>query len=1520
VQHPVREHGFGPADRMLHKTRSSFDAHVWEILAPLVSGGTVVMAPPGVEEDPRAMLAAVAADKVTVLQVVPSVLRLLADLSAAEDWAAADSLRLLFCGGEPLQAALCRKVAGLRPGLRIVNTYGPTECAIDVTAHVVDAGQGPAGQSPAGQSPADGEPPAAGALVPIGTPITGTRALVLDDEGELLPPGVPGELCVTGPGVGLGYHRRPGQTAAAFVPDPYGPPGGRMYHTGDRVRRRPDGTLEFIGRRDHQVKVNGVRVELGEIESVLAAHPQVTAAVVTAAASADGTRLTGYVTGPADPGELRGYLRGRLPAPMVPAAFVVLREFPLSPSGKVDRAALPAAGGAAAGRREYAPPRTHAEQVITGIWAELLAVEPQRVGRDDDFFELGGHSLLTVRLAARLRGAFDVDLALRDLLTATTVAGQADLLGRQQTVQPVVPVPRDGPLPLSSGQRRLWFLDRLDPGGTQYVLPHVMRLHGAVDRAALRQALTEVVTRHEILRTRYVSADGEPGQVADPPGELPLSTATATGEELEGVLGELVGRPFDLAAGPVLRATLVTMADADEHLLVLCVHHIACDGWSMEIIGRELLACYAAARAGRPAGLHEPVLQYADYASWQQDGLTSPELSGDLAYWRGRLAGAVGAEVPPDRPRPPVWSGRGAMSSFTVPAELAGQLGRLGRGAGATPFMTMLAAFVVLLSRYTGSQDIVVGTPVAGRVDAQTRGLVGFFVNTLVLRTDLSGAPSFTELLRRVRTDCLAAYAHQDVPFERLVEDMQPDRDPSRNPVFQIMFEMGTDTVTAEAGGLSAEPVWDGLGWRTAKFDLTLGVAERTDGSLYGYIEYATDLFDAGTIDRLAANYLALLRSAVRAPGLAIGGLELLSGAERRMLLRDLSAEVGSGPPESAERLDEAIARQAAATPDAIAVEQGGITLSYARLEAAASAFAQALRGRGVAAETPVAVCARRGIGVVIALLAILKAGGVYLPLDPDNPPDRIASLLADSGAAIVLSEADLPDPRDRPGEPQAAPEPVTGPDNLAYVIYTSGSTGAPKGVMISHRAYLHHCRVIGDAYDIRPGDRVTLLSALVFDVAMDQMAATLLAGATIVVAESGLTSPARLAGWLGAQRVTHVEITPAHYRELMATVAPGDGRLGRLRLMNVGSDVVTYDDARRWYATGLPGTFLCNYGPTECTVTCTLHPVSAQEADDHRREQTVPIGRPVAGTRAYVLDRWLNPVPPGVPGELYLGGVRLARGYLRRPGLTAQRFIPDPFGPPGERLYRTGDLVRYREDGAIEFLGRLDTQVKIRGFRIELGEIEATLAGHPLVRAAAVTAHRAGGAPELSAYAVIEDGAEPRELRDYLRTRLPSYMVPAYWTILPELPLTPSGKVDRRALPAPERLRRAYAAPATPAQQQIAGVWARVLNLERVGIHDDFFEVGGHSLLATRVHTRIEELFAIELPLRRLFDATTVAALAAVVEAEVEARIAMLSDDEVEALLAQTAGPAGPAQTAQERTGDTARQNLTSEQRGESE
>jgi amino acid adenylation domain-containing protein len=835
-----------------------------------------------------------------------------------------------------------------------------------------------------------------------------------------------------------------------------------------------------------------------------------------------------------------------------------------------------------------------------------------------------------------------------------------------------------------------------------------------------------------------------------------------------------------------------------------------------------------------------------------------------------------------------------------------------GRARSATSFMVLLAAFHVLLARYSGQVDLAVGTPVAGRTRAETEDLVGLFVNTVVLRADLSGAPTFAELLDRVRADAVQAYAHQDLPFERLVDELRPDRDLSRNPLFQVMFELlHARRNPLELAGVEVEQLQ--TQWQVAKFDLTVSFEEQPDGRLECLFEYSTALFDRSTVQRMAQHYLQLVRSAVSTPDAPIGELEMLTGPERRQLLADWSGTPAEPPRRC---VPELFSARAAERPDALAVVFAGASescLTYAELNARANQLAHHLRAAGVGPESVVGVCLERGPDVVVALLGVLKAGGCYVPFDPEHPAERLAFMLADAGAGFVLTHSRFADRLSGPAgatgrptvisldgdralvaqQPTHDPAVALDPQQLAYVIYTSGSTGQPKGVLIQHGSYAHHCEVIAEAYGIGAEDRVVLLSALTFDVAMDQMAATLLAGATVVVSDPLFWSPAELADRLAEHRVTVMEITPAYYRELVAGLGRDDRRLAGLRLMNVGSDVVTVDDARHWAATGLPARFLCNYGPTEATVTCVLHPVSG-ELPGARGESTLPIGRPVPGTTAYVLDPDLNPVPVGVPGELYLGGVRVARGYHRRPALTAERFVPDPFSPAPGRLYRTGDLVRYAADGVIEFLGRIDQQVKLRGFRIELGEIEAVLAQHPAVRAVAVVARELRpGDRRLVAYLVGRDGTAPdiAALRAFLGDQLPEYMIPSLWVDLPELPLTSSKKVDRKALPAPEadrpQLEHGYLAPRTPVEEAIARIWGEVLGLERIGVHDGFFDLGGHSLLATRVLAQLRRAFELELPLRLLFEAPTVALQAEAVERAVEAEIAGLSDEEVEALLA---------------------------------
>ncbi|MEU3657580.1 amino acid adenylation domain-containing protein [Streptomyces sp. NPDC032161] len=1509
----VEAYAMTAADRLLQKTTIGFDAALWEFLSPLVSGGTVVMAPADAHRDPSVMAAAMARHGVTLLQLVPSVLRLLVQEPAL---AGCTALRLVSSAGEPLPADLCERLRAVVPGVEISNTYGPTECSIDSTAHRY-AGEGLPGSG----------------TVAIGAPLPGVGVSVVDPADLLVPIGVPGELCVRGVGLARGYLGRPGLTAERFGVDPYATvPGGRWYRTGDLVRWRADGTLEFLGRADDQVKIHGVRVEPAEIEALLLAHPGAAGAAVVARPGAHGElELTAYAV-PAAPGaadaelrkELLAHLAARLPAAVVPSRLVLLDALPLTASGKVDRRALPgpkeAAQSPAAADPDRTAPRTATERAVVEAMAAVLEIpEP---GLDDDFFTLGGHSLLAIRLVLGLRRAFGIGMTVADLFADRTPAALAARIDRATGAADtadggIVPVPRDGEPPLSFGQRRMWFLDQLEPGSQEYLIPLALRLRGPLDTAALRGALDEVARAHEVLRTRYADRDGSPVQLIDPPGPVAFRLVDLTGaaggaddvaDRARELLDEALCTPFDLSAEHPLRVTVIRAAPED-HWVALAAHHIAFDAWSTKVFLRDLDTAYTALAAGRSSPLRPGPVQYADFAAWQRGREDGPETVRQLGHWLGRLGGLTPVELPSDRPRTATRDAAGDTVIVDVPEAVGRAVTELGSRHGATPFMTLLSAFQVLLHRYTGRTDIAVGVPVAARTREETEGLLGLFVNSLVIRTDLGGDPAFAGLLARVKEVCLEAFAHQDVPFEQLVDELGTERDLSRNPLFQVMFEhqhMGGLTTTL--GGLSAEPL--NAGPRTAKFDLTLTVKERPDGRMHCWFEYASALFDRATVERLAAHYLRLLESVTAAPETSLAALELMTGTERRQLLGSWPDPYAARLPEilpEAERdltVPELFVRQAARTPDATALVFGAQEVGYAALEARSARFARRLRALGAGPETVVASCQERGIDAVVTLLGVLRAGAVYVPLDPRHPRRRLARTVEDAGARFVVTTAEhaaaftgdglqvlTADALDA-GElttdaAEGLPDVPAAPENLAYMIYTSGSTGQPKGVMIDHRAYAHHCRIAADAYGIGPGERVVQLSSLTFDVAMEQIAAPLLTGAAVVIADPLFWSPAELPARLAEHGVTVMETTPAYYREAMnydTSVLTG------LKLINLSSDVVTVADARQWAASGLPGRFVCCYGPTEATVTCLLH-TGTVEHDGKRDTASMPLGRPFAGTRAYVLDARQRPVPLGVPGELCVGGVRLARGYHGRPELTAEQFVPDPFGGAGERLYRTGDLVRYRPDGTLEFLGRIDQQVKIRGLRIELGEIEAALTGHPGVGAAAVTAPEiTPGNRRLAAYVTGRDGAaapDPAVLREHLRERLPDYMIPALWTSLDTLPMTASQKIDRKALPAPATTaERAHVVPRDPAEEMVAAIWAETLGVEQVGAEDDFFDLGGHSLLATRVLARIRESFAVDLPLRRLFENTTVAALAAAVTEAVEAAIAQLSDAEVAELL----------------------------------
>ncbi|MFE9899096.1 amino acid adenylation domain-containing protein [Streptomyces achromogenes] len=1498
----VERYGLGAGDRLLQKTTIGFDAAMWEFLSPLVCGATVVMAPQEAHRDPIVMIRAVAEHGVTVLQLVPSVLRL---LLAEPELAGCASLRLVCSAGEPLPVELCERLRAV-VDVEVFNTYGPTECAIDSTAWRYEGGGGEG-------------------IVPIGHPLTGVRTYVVDRDDALVPVGVPGELCVGGIGLARGYLGQGAQTAERFAPNPFAAgPGERWYRTGDLVRRREDGALEFVARIDEQVKVRGVRIEPGEIEAELTAHPSVTAAAVTTRRSTAGDlELLAYVVladgEPAGTDEIRAHLASRLPEAMVPSVVLLLDTMPLTPTGKVDRQRLPSpkerdrpADG------QWSAPRTPTEAAVAALMAEVLEV--RQVAAEDDFFALGGHSLVAIRLVLRLRREFGIKLTVGELFHARTVAALAARIDAARSAGDgpgVRPVPRTGELPLSFGQQRMWFLDQLEPASDEYLVPVGLRLRGPLDAEALRLAVDAGVARHEVLRTRYLADDGSPLQVIDPAGPVPfelvdLSSTPRPEERALRLLAEAAGRAFDLAAEWPLRVTVVRTAP-EEHLVVLTLHHIAIDAWSTDLYLRDLDQAYRALAAGEPSPLCPQAVQYADFAAWQRGRQSAGETAGQLDYWRERLAGLEPLELPTDRLRSAVRDARGDLCDVELPQALGQEVAELARRRGVTPFVLMLAAFQVLLGRYTGLDDVAVGTPVAGRTRPETEELVGFFTNSLVIRTDLAGDPVFGEFLEQVHRVSAEAFSHQDVPFEHLVDALKPDRDLSRNPLFQVMFEFQHQEVGLTAlGGAAVESI--DIGPAVAKFDLTVNVTQQGDGRLRCSFEYATALFDRATVERLAGHYLTLLRSIVDAPDARLSALAMLTAPERHDLLTVWPDPDGDrlAALDPAEQhglcVPQLFEHQVRQTPDAIAVVFGDQRISYADLNARANRFARRLRALGVGPETVVGSCLERSPEAVVVLLAVLKAGGVYVPFDPRHPAQRLEFMLTDAGAEVVVTSTEfadrlggggrrllLLDEEEAAGRDSSADLPAQAdPGNLAYIIYTSGSTGRPKGVMIEHRSYAQHCRVIADAYGITPGERVVLLSALTFDVAMDQIAATLVAGATVVVGDPVFWTPAELPARLAEHEVTIVEITPAYYRAMLES--PELGRLTSLKLMNVGSDVVTVADAERWADSGLPGRFLCNYGPTEATVTCLLHPVG-DTPPPGQQSATLPIGRPVAGTRAHVLDAELRPVPIGIAGELCLGGVRLARGYHRRAALTADRFVPDPLAvEPGQRLYRTGDLVRRRPDGVIEFLGRIDRQVKVRGLRIELGEIEAALAAHPAVQETVVIATEpVPGDRRLAAYLVARPGdtvPDVGELRTHLRTLLPEYMIPSLWVALADLPLTPSGKVDRKALPDPVSAGadggREYRAPGDPVEEALADIWSELLGVERIGVLDDFFALGGNSLLATRVLAGIRTAFSVMLPLRLLFEATTVAALARAVTRAVEDDIAALTDDEVTGLLSK--------------------------------
>ncbi len=1444
---------------LVHSTLA-FDATVTALFSPLVTGKTVYLLPDEAEIDALGKTLLAYRD-FSLLKITPAHLELLSLQIPPHE--AAGLTHAFVIGGENLTADQIEFWQDHAPETLLFNEYGPTETVVGCVVFEAHQWRG-------------------NGSVPIGRAIPNTRVYVLDERLNPVPIGVPGELYISGAGVARGYLNRPDLTAERFVPDPFSDKAGaRMYKTGDLVRYLKNGQMEFMGRIDTQVKIRGYRIELGEIESVLQEHASVEDAVAVVREDIPGDpRLVAYVIpkdqNTFDASTLRDYLRQHLPDYMVPGWIVTLETLPLTPNGKVDRKALPQPDYTQSEEQaEFVAPRTADEEILAGIWQEILHTE--KIGVHDNFFELGGHSLLATQLISRIRDAFGVELPLKDLFEAPTVAElvlkieQARLKSEGMEIPPLRRFPRDGELPLSFAQQRLWFLDQLSPDSPFYNIPAAVRIHGEINTEALEKALQEIIRRHEALRTVFVNRDGQPVQVILNEWEFRLPIIDLRGETnpketVRRLLNEDAMKPFKLDQWPLFRCQLVRLGER-EHIFMFTMHHIISDGWSTNVFMREMGVLYEAFVKGLPSPLPELRIQYADYAAWQRSWLKDEILQKQLDYWKSKIGiNPPVLNLPFDRPRPAVQTFNGDVVQGTLPKDLSERLNTLARQKNVTPFMLLLAAFQTLLHHYSNQDEILVGTPIANRTQSATEDLIGFFVNTLVLRADFNLVESFEALLRQVRENTLGAYAHQDLPFEQLVEVLQPERNMSHSPIFQVMFVLqntppGGESLSFPSIRLEVVEAEE----RAAKFDLTLVMMEGPQGYLFEF-EYNTDLFDKSTIERMAGHFTTLLQHVVEQPQQSLKRIELIGPEEKQRLLYDWNRTAEPLPePAVIQRLFEERVRQ---TPQATALEYKDRHYTFAELNAEANRLASFLRQKGVGAENAVAISVERSPEMVIGLLGILKAGGVYLPIDPSYPEERIAYILQDSGVNIVLTqERLLPLFADYSVEiftfealgdvlPEAADRnlpPVNVAEHLAYMIYTSGSTGKPKGTMLSHRGLVNLTLEQIKDFDLTPERRVLQFASFSFDASVSEIFTTLVSGATLVLVDR--EEILDIVTTLNRYHITTVTLPPS----VSSIIDPE--QVPELQTLVSAGEACSVALARKWYR---KVRLLNAYGPTENTVCATRYFVTEEP-----QGSTVPIGKPIGNVKIYVLNSEMIPLPVGVPGELYIGGLSLARGYLHRPDLTAERFVPNPFATePGERLYKTGDLVRWLPDGNLEFLGRIDFQVKLRGFRIELGEIENVLQNHPHIENAAVIVREDNpGQKYLAAYCVVKKGAQltGEEIKEFAAQYLTDYMVPQAIVLLDELPLTPNGKVDRRALPKPDLQsagQQTFVEAQTDVQKALVQIWKDLLKTERIGIKDNFFEIGGHSLLATQLVSRIRKEFDAEVPLADFFSNPTVIGL----------------------------------------------------------
>ncbi|HEY2491713.1 MAG TPA: non-ribosomal peptide synthase/polyketide synthase [Paenibacillus sp.] len=1437
-------------------TSIAFDLTVTSIYVPLISGNRIIVYGEG---DPLLILHEIIQDcRVGIIKLTPAHMKALEDVSLTDG----DSvLQKLIVGGEKLTTASARKIYHkFNQNLKIFNEYGPTETTVGCMTYLFD------------------DNTTGGDSVPIGVPGDNVSIYLLDAFLKPVPHGVNGEMYISGHGLARGYLNRIELTEERFVPNPF-VLGERMYKTGDIARWLTDGNLEYVDRIDNQVKIRGFRIELGEIEAVLNQYHTVKQAVVVAREDVPGDkRLVAYIVAKENTGDIetwREHAKAQLPSYMIPAHFVKIEEFTLTSNGKIDTKALPIPI-VQTSKEQYTALRTPSEELLASIWSQVLGIET--IGAHDSFFELGGHSILATQAVSRIREAFDIDLPLRELFEHTTIEALAERITLLRQVEKglnlpsLQPVNRGEKMPLSYAQQRLWFLDRLDPNSALYNIPNVWRFKGIWDISILEQRLNDIFERHEMLRTIIQEHGGVPMQLIqdyEPRSwsviDLTHLSASEKEVELERLMGIEVKASFDLLKGPLIRAQWIQM-DSDDWVFLSTMHHIISDGWSMDIFMREWLALYEASLSGEAVRLSSLPVQYADFAVWQKDLLKEEEMERQLQYWKDLLSGDMPVlQLPTDRPRPSVQTYRGAMHHVILPEVLHEQLKALSRQENVTLFMTLLAAYQGFLSRYTGQEDILVGSPISNRNYKDLEGIIGFFVNTLVYRADVSNAPTFQELLTQVRYQALQAHDHQDVPFEKIVEAVQPERSMSYSPIFQTMFNWVSDVRGLHEWQdrklvMLESPV------SVAKFDLTVTMGELNEGLAISF-EYNMDLFDSVTIARMAEHFGNWLKEVSMNSEEPLGSLEFMSEPEQNKMLEAWNDTVVEYPQGLVIDL---IEEQAARYPDDVAITFGAEQLTYQELSERSNRLAHYLQKRGIKPEKLVGICVERSLEMIVGVIAILKAGGAYVPMDPTYPQQRLQYMLQDSGITLVVTQdalkAWMPEGTervclDRDNEEiakESSQLPINGatPKNLAYVIYTSGSTGNPKGVLIENNGLCNLVMAQIELFRMNRNSRVIQFASFSFDAAVSEMFTSLVAGASLYIGNQEDMMPVQpLTQFLKRNRITHATLPPA-----VLGVLDEAGFTDLEVIISAGS-ACTGEIAKRWSHNRV---FINAYGPTEATICATGAVYNGVEQP--------PIGRPIANTKVYVLANNLQPMPVGVAGELYIGGVGVARGYLNRPDLTAEKFILSPFGNHSAgRLYRTGDLVKFLPTGDLVYLGRIDNQVKIRGFRIELGEIEAVLSKHPSVKEVAVIARENGsGDKQLLAYVVVsENEGGATTWREYVKSQLPSYMVPAHFIKIEEVPLTPNGKVDTKALPDPviDMVSEHYVAPHTPVGQLIASIWSQILGIEKVGAHESFFELGGHSLLATQVVSRLREAFDVDLPLYEIFEHATIGALAERVE-----------------------------------------------------